>query len=396
MHETNPTTPTPLVCVGASAGGLQAISELVTAIPTDVNFAVVVVQHLSPDHKSMMRELISKTTTLAVEMVTDGMQLQPSHVYLLPAGFSVTVQDNGLLRLQRNGGDRRSLFPVDILFQSAADVLGSKAIAVILSGTGSDGTLGVRAVKDAGGTVMVQSPSSAQFDGMPRSAINARATDLIAPPSEITRALVRLTRIPSADDSVIETPDATVLERLVRAMANASGFDLTGYRPSTLIRRAERRMLMLGIETMDDYADVVVCDEVEASILFQESLIGVTRFFRDEDVWNRLDAELKADAYYKVGSGTFRAWSVGCSTGEEPYTLAMTVVGALGEFIPCKIFATDLDRRAVQLAAAGDTQKGSNPTCHRTSWTRSFDSTSPDSRSLRLSDAVLSFHRTTC
>lgn len=346
------------VCIGASAGGLEAIELFFKNMPSNSGLAFVVVQHLSPDYKSLMVELLSKHTDMPVLRSEDGMQVNGNHVYLIPPKKNLTIF-HGKLLLTDQDASRGVNLPIDVFMRSLAEDMGEKAIAIILSGTGSDGTRGIRVIKEQGGMIMVQAEESAKFDGMPKSAINTGLADFVLPPEEMPRLLMSFVKHPysaKSEGAVVMVTDEDALTRIFALLRESSKLDFTNYKPSTVLRRIERRMTVNEIRELRDYARYLERFPTEVNILYRELLIGVTSFFRDRDAWEYLRDEVLPGLIEQSGNRELRFWVTPCSTGEEAYTLAMVsreVMDRLGRSLDIKIFATDVDRDAVQRAGNG-------------------------------------------
>ncbi|MDD3608222.1 MAG: chemotaxis protein CheB [Halothiobacillaceae bacterium] len=352
------TSPRYVVGIGASAGGLEAIESFFRQMPTDSGAAFVVIQHLSPDYKSLMVELLTKHTTMPVLRSEDGMTVQADHVYLIPPGKNLRLFHGKLLLSDQEGGRGINL-PIDIFLRALAEDQGEKSIAIILSGTGSDGTRGIRAVKEQGGMIMVQSEETARFDGMPKSAINTGLADFVLGPEDMPVQLLSYMKHPTvtkAERSTALASDEDGLTRIFALLRERSKLDFTFYKPSTVIRRIERRMTVNQVQELRDYVRFLERFPGEVGHLYRELLIGVTRFFRDKPAWDWLDEQVLPDVFERANGREVRMWVAGCSTGEEAYTLAMVcreVMERLGRVVDVKIFATDVDRDAVQRAGAG-------------------------------------------
>jgi two-component system, chemotaxis family, CheB/CheR fusion protein len=352
------TQPTYYVGVGASAGGLEAIELFFKNLPSDSGLAFIVVQHLSPDYKSLMVELLSKHTNMPVLRSEDGMEVKANHVYLIPPKNNLTIF-HGKLLLTEQDSSRGINLPIDIFLRSLAEDVGEKAIAVILSGTGSDGTRGIRTIKEQGGMIMVQSEESAKFDGMPKSAINTGLSDFIQTPEEMPRLLLSFVKHPysaKVEGAVVMVTDEDALTRIFSLLRESSKLDFTFYKPSTVIRRIERRMTVNQIRELRDYARYLERYPTEVNTLYRELLIGVTSFFRDREAWEYLSDQVLPELIEQNGNRPLRFWCTACSSGEEAYTLAMVcreVMDRIGRSMDIKIFATDVDRDAVQRAGNG-------------------------------------------
>jgi two-component system, chemotaxis family, CheB/CheR fusion protein len=352
------TAPTHVVAIGASAGGLEAIEAFFAKMPVDNTFGFIVVQHLSPDYKSLMVEILSKKTTMPVQRAEDGAVVEAARIYLIPPRKNLTIF-HGTLILSDQEPNRGINLPIDILLRSLAEDQGERAVAVILSGSGSDGMRGVRAVKQAGGMIMVQDESTARFDSMPRAAISTGLADFILPPAEMPQQLLAFTRHPyvarkSGSDAVL--PDDDALTRIFALLRERSKVDFTYYKPSTVVRRIERRIGITQTDDIEAYVRHLHQYPAEVTTLFRELLIGVTSFFRDFAVFERLQEELLPSLIESAGNREMRVWIAGCSTGEEAYTMAILLrecMGRMDVVRDVKIFATDIDRDAVRFAATG-------------------------------------------
>ncbi|MBF0102150.1 MAG: PAS domain-containing protein [Desulfobacterales bacterium] len=352
-----------IVGIGASAGGLEALQQFIINMPPNTGLAFVIVQHLSPDYKSLMVELLSKHTQMQVLRVENGVKIQANCVYLIPPKKNMVV-NNGKIYLSEQPQRHALNLPIDIFFKSLAEDQGERAIGIILSGTGSDGTRGIRSIKGEGGTVMVQDEISAQFDGMPKSAIATGLADFILSPANMPEQLLKFISHPYVSKKEeaqhrIETDDNefTSIFRLLNKKANV---DFSLYKPATVVRRIERRMGIVQLHSLDDYISYLHSNPKEISALFKDLLIGVTKFFRDtksfEILKNTVIPDL-VDRCIKKNEKIIRAWIAGCSTGEEAYSIAMLIKDHLSRFnnLGCevKLFATDIDRDAIEFASMG-------------------------------------------
>ena len=348
----------PIVGIGASAGGLEAIEAFFESMPLDSGIAFVVVQHLSPDYKSLMVELLSRKTDIPVQRAEEGMRVEANNIYLIPPKKTLTIFHRQLLLEDKKPRESNSL-PVDIFLRSLADDQGERAVAVILSGTGSDGTRGVRAVKESGGLIMIQDEDSAKFDGMPRAAASTGLADFILPPHQMPSQLLACLRHPYAArqerqrETLAEETGMTRLFSLLRAKTKV---DFTYYKPSTITRRVERRIAVTQSDDLDAYVRYAGQTPAEITALYRELLIGVTSFFRDPSVWSILREQVLPKLFAESSKSEMRFWVAGCSTGEEAYTLAISCREALestGLARDIKIFATDVDRNAITKAGIG-------------------------------------------
>jgi two-component system CheB/CheR fusion protein len=351
-------TPSHIVGIGASAGGLEAIEAFFKAMPSDSGVAFVVVQHLSPDHKSLMVELLSKHTDMSVRRVEDGMTVERDCVYLIPPNANLRLFHGNLLLSEQNRDQRGINLPIDVFLRSLAEDQGDKAIAIILSGTGSDGTSGIRAIKEELGMVMVQSEESAAFDGMPRSAVATGLVDFILAPEDMPNQLLSYLKHPFASQDDITgnlLSDDDGLTRIFALLREHNKIDFTFYKPSTIIRRIERRMAVKQIHQLNDYVRYLESYPVEVNSLYKDLLIGVTSFFRDPSAFHALSKHLP-ELLRNAKEESLRLWVAGCSTGEEAYTLAILCREIMEQedlHLDIKIFATDIDQDATMQASSG-------------------------------------------
>ncbi len=350
----------PIVGIGASAGGLEALEQFFQNMPANNGMAFVVIQHLDPNHVGMMPELLQRITPMKVFPASDNMKIKPNCVYVIPPNKSLKIL-NGALYLFDPVETRGLRLPVDIFFRSLANDRKDKSIGLILSGMGSDGSLGLKAIKENHGLVLVQSPASAKFDSMPRNAIDAVIADIVAPADELPAKLISLLNfIPGIKTfSEPDNLDKSNLDKIIILLREQSGHDFSLYKKNTLIRRIERRKGIHQIEKISNYVRYCQENPKEIEILFKELLIGVTGFFRDKAVWDKLKQSTIPDLINRLPAGNVvRAWVAGCSTGEEAYSLAMVFKEVLEKIKPLKkhsiqIFATDLDSDAVEIARRG-------------------------------------------
>jgi two-component system, chemotaxis family, CheB/CheR fusion protein len=344
-----------IVGIGASAGGLEALQEFFKAAPNNTGLGFVVIQHLSPDYKSLMDELLARYTKLKIRKAEDGMLVEPNTIYLIPPRNNLTIF-HGKLMLEDQGKRSGIILPIDIFFRSLAKDFGNKAIGVILSGTGSDGTLGTRAIKEAGGMVMVQDERTAKFDGMPRSSISTGLVDYVLPPRDMPEALLNYLKHPFIDRAgnkeLMIAGEEDNLTKVMMILRDFCGIDFSYYKENTIVRRIERRLSINRFERLEDYLKLLSASEKEKDILYRELLIGVTRFFRDEAAFDVIKNDV-LPRIIEAGQKHLRIWSVACSTGEEVYSLAMIIKDYLDENnlnIEVKIFATDIDKHSLELA----------------------------------------------
>ncbi len=351
-------SPSHYVGIGASAGGLEAIEKFITNMPSQNSLAVIIVQHLSPDYKSLMVELLTKKTDMPVHRAEEGMEVCAGNIYLIPPKKNLTIFHGKLLLKDKSPQEGINL-PIDIFLQSLAQDQAEKAIAVILSGTGSDGTRGVRAVKENNGMVMVQDESSAKFDGMPRAAISTGTADYILTPEKMPDQLLSYVAHPYISGKKLSAAlldDVDSLTRLFATVRAKTKADFTHYKPSTISRRIERRMTVNQISDFDEYVRYLSNFPGEVMALYREMLIGVTSFFRDKEAMEELRTTILPMLLKRVQDREIRCWVAGCSTGEEPYTLAIIFKELMEEHKvsrDIKIFATDIDREAIIKAGSG-------------------------------------------
>lgn len=349
-----------IVAIGASAGGLEALEQFFSNMPSDTGLAFVVIQHLDPTHVGILPELLQRVTQMKVQQATDGLLVKPDCVYVIPPNKSLSVL-NGHLHLLVPVESRGLRLPIDFFMKSLAIDRLQNSVGVILSGMGSDGTQGIKAIKEKNGLVLVQDPLSAKFDGMPISAKEAVIADVIAPATELpARLLAILKQIPEAGpDKSIDEKSKSHLDKIIILLREQSGHDFSNYKKNTLLRRIERRKGVHQIDKINSYVRFLQENPAEVEILFKELLIGVTSFFRDPEVWEKLkDSTLPEMIKEAPNRHVFRAWVTACSTGEEAYSLAMIFKEVLeksqnGRGLSLQIFATDLDKDAIEKARSG-------------------------------------------
>jgi two-component system, chemotaxis family, CheB/CheR fusion protein len=359
-HEKNSRTTPYVVALGASAGGLEALQQFFTYMPSNSGVAFVIIQHLSPDYKSMMVELIAKTTSMVVKRVEDGMLVEPNHVYIIPPKTQMTIFHGKLLLAPVDHG-KGLLLPIDVFFKSLSDDQGERAIGVILSGTGSDGTRGVRAIKEVGGMVMVQDGGSAKFSGMPSSAIATGLADFILTPDQMPSALVRYIDHPYLKNLEADKPalltEENQLDKLLDMLRSETRVDFSLYKPSTIVRRIERRMGIAQVVTIEEYIRYLMHSKAELKLLYKDLLISVTKFFRDAESFQLLKEKVIPEIFSTSNlHKQIRIWVAGCATGEEAYSLAIMCADYMEQNNlkrPVKIFATDIDKEALEHAARG-------------------------------------------
>ncbi len=353
--------PFPIVGIGASAGGLEAFGQLLASLPPNTGMAFVLVQHLDPQHESLLAEILSLRSKMPVVTVQDGIAVEPDHVYVIPPNTSMVLQDGHLRLALREAGLH---LPIDIFFRSLAKIQGSRAIGVVLSGNASDGSLGLRAIKAECGITFAQNETTARFSGMPRNAIATGAVDFVLAPQEIGQELGELGRHPylivrqrgQADTETLPEGDGD-LRRIFALLHAATKVDFTHYKPTTIRRRIGRRMMVLRTESLAEYARYSEHHPVELRELYRDLLISVTSFFRDPASFEALRLVLSsAMADRAQADQPIRIWVPGCATGEEVYSHAMSVYELLQEQqrrAPLQIFGTDISELALERARHG-------------------------------------------
>ncbi len=347
-----------IVGIGASAGGLEALEQFFAHLPKEpCGLAFVVIQHLSPTHKSIMDALLQKQTTMPVREIQDGMVLTPNCVYLNPPNKQVLMFQR-TLQLVDLKADHRVPLPIDQFFRSLADDQADRAIGIVLSGTGSDGTLGLKAIKGAGGLIMVQDPADAQYDGMPHSAIETGMADYVLPAAALPAALLKYARHPSlAKPAGVDANFQRGVQKVLGLIRFHTGHDFSNYKLTTIRRRLERRMIVQQIDRIDDYIRFLQSAPAEVNTLFEEMLIGVTNFFRDAAAFEFLAEQVLPDLItQKAPNEPLRVWVAGCATGEEAYSLAIVIAETLTRLKrvnPVQVFASDLDAHAINAARQG-------------------------------------------
>jgi len=350
----------PIVGIGASAGGLEALEQFLGNVPENSGMAYVVIQHLDPTQKGLLPELLQRISKMKVFQVKDRMVVNPNCVYVIPPNTSMSIL-KGVLHLFEPIEARGLRLPIDFFLQSLADNRKELSVGVILSGMGSDGSLGLRAIKEKNGLVMVQDPATAKFDSMPRNAIDTVLVDIVAPANELPARLIDfLKHIPVVkSDLDIEIEDKSALEKIIILLQTHTGNDFSLYKKNTVYRRIERRMGVHKIDKLFSYVRFLQENPKEVNILFKELMIGVTNFFRDTLVWEKLSETVIPNIIGNLQAGSIlRAWIPGCSTGEEAYSLAIVFKEALEKINPhggfsLQIFATDLDNEAIEIARKG-------------------------------------------
>ncbi len=341
-----------VVAIGASAGGLDALEQFFKLIPINNNMAFVVITHLDPEHKSIMPELIQKHTVMPVFVIKNGLPVKPNTVYVIPPNKNVSIKNN-LLSLKAQDEPHYTNLPINYFFRTLALDQGENAIAVILSGFGTDGSLGLRDIKQQDGTIVVQDPQTATYDGMPRSAINTGLVDSVAPAEKLFAALNKLIKKSHRpnDNTLSE------FQQIFTILRAKTGHDFSGYKTSVLHRRIDRQMQRLHLTSMSDYLRYLRLNVHEIDHLFTDLLISVTCFFRDPDAFNDLKTVVLPRLFKKKPNDyIFRIWIPGCATGEEVYSLAILFREYMDEtkqYFHIQIFATDIDLFALDIARMG-------------------------------------------
>jgi two-component system, chemotaxis family, CheB/CheR fusion protein len=352
----------PIVGIGASAGGLEALEVFLKNVPKNSGMAFVIIQHLDPTRKGLLAELLQRTTSMPVSQVKDRTLIKPDFVYVIPPNKDLSIL-HGKLHLLPPVAPRGLRLPIDFFFRSLADDQKNRGIGVILSGMGSDGTLGISAIKEKAGAIFVQDPANAKFDGMPNSAIESGQADVIAPVKELPgKILSFLQHVPQiTTPEVLKVTDADGnIDKIIILLRSTMGHDFSFYKKTTINRRIERRMGLHKIKKISTYFNLLQKNKKEIELLFNELLIGVTRFFRDPETWDLMQEKVFPELLKKevADNHIFRAWVPGCATGEEAYSLAILFHETLKQIQPNKglslqIFATDLDIPAIEKARLG-------------------------------------------
>ena len=341
-----------LIAIGASAGGLEALQEFLSNLPSDLNnFAIIIAQHMSPTHKSMLVQLLSRETQLSVSEAIHGELIESKKVYITPPDKDIAIVGN-FIEL------RKTLMPtgpkpcVDVLFQSMASSVGLHSVGIILSGTGTDGAAGIKVLKEAGALTIVQEPHTAKYNGMPLAAIETGMVDLVLAPDKMGEEIREAMLNPGAKRVIVNSipDDNTPLGKIFRILSERAGTDFSNYKPSTICRRLEKRFVALKISNIEDYVDYLLKTPGEAEALFNSILIGVTSFFRDHDAYMAIQPILEKIITSKKTGDNIRIWVPGCATGEEAYSIALLLTDLLKHRVHefnIQIFATDIDEEAI-------------------------------------------------
>lgn len=348
-----------VVGIGASAGGLQALEEFFENIHQDIDAAFVIIQHLSPRFKSLMQELLQRKTSLPVYQIEDDMEIVSNAVYVIPPRTNIVVEAGRLYFREKNKEGLN--FPIDMFFESLAKAYRERAMGVLLSGTGKDGTQGLQAIGEAGGLALIQSPETAEFSGMPANALLMRLVDEVLSPHDLAETIYEIVRIdrniPLTDKLTEHPMDPVLLNRVLRLISDQEAVDFSQYKVGTLSRRIYHRCSLNGYRAIEDYIAYLESTEAECHLLVQDFLIGSTRFFRDPEAWHFIETQVLPPMIESLKvQEQLRIWVAGCATGEEAYTMAMLVDEAISKSnksLTVKIFATDLDNSALETASKG-------------------------------------------
>ena len=349
----------PVVGIGASAGGLDAFKKLITAIPENSGMAYILVQHLHPSHESALSEILQRFTRIPVTEITDNVHVEPGHIYVIPSNKTLVASD-GILKLSPRPIVDKQNFSIDIFFSSLAEVHRDHSIGVVLSGTGGDGTDGLKNIKERGGFTFAQDPVTAAFGAMPQNAIDEEVVDFVLAPEDIPSRLTEIQKLFSFSENAIIISDEDKINeqfrQVISLLKTRVGVDFSFYKQTTVRRRILRRMVMLQLENFKTYILYIQTHKAEQDILFNDLLIPVTFFFRDSEIFDSLCETIFPDLLkYKSMTNPLRIWIAGCSTGQEAYSIAMCLHEFLGNKIAdvkIQIFATDLSEISMCTAAA--------------------------------------------
>ena len=351
-----------IAAIGASAGGVEAYTELIRHLPLDTGIGFVLVQHLDPKHHSILTELLARETAMPVQEVTNGVVLRPNHIFVIPPNTSLSISDHKL-RLGPREVDRHGHMPIDHFMRSLAEQHGNQAIGVVLSGSGSDGTLGLAEIQAQGGVTFAQDEASAKYDGMPRSAISAGCVDYVLPLKGIAHELSRIarhpyvSRRPSDGAPGFVAGEGSGLATVFQLLRRSTGVDFTHYRQTTILRRVQRRMVVHKIEKLEDYVKYVQTNPTEIKALYQDMLINVTSFFRNPTVFDAMKTEVFPNILeHRTADSPIRIWTPGCASGEETYSVAIALLEFLGDkasqFL-VQFFGTDVSEASITKARSG-------------------------------------------
>ena len=346
-----------VVVLGASAGGLLPLQTIVKGLKNDLNVAFIIIQHFSPKTVTVMDTILQRDTTMSVHSASEGLKLTAGNIYVIPPGDDLAIDKGRFTLSKQQRTDHVPQFPIDICFKSAAREYGDRAVAVVLSGTGSDGARGAKVLQEAGGVIIAQNPESAEFDGMPKSCIDTGLVHQILAPVEISEFINNLSSNLSHDSFVLRPDQRDEFVNKVITLLEDHDVDFTHYKNETLFRRIERRRVLASKQTNDEYIALLRSSSSERDELREDILITVTSFFRDVDAWKKLSQSILPILHSAIASGeTFRVWVAACSTGEEAYTVAMVlteIIETLDQSIKFKIYATDIERKSLDRASNG-------------------------------------------
>ena len=347
--------PSCVVGIGASAGGLEALQQFLTFLPSNTGMAFVIIQHLAPNHKSLLADILGKYSSIPVTEIQDGMRVERNHVYMIPPKYNVEIVSD-VLRLKEHDPQEIN-HPIDVFFRSLAEAYENRAVAVILSGTGSDGTNGIRSIKEQNGVIIVQAPESAKFDGMPRNAIATGFADLVQKPDSIAKEMAHIAKSMIDASSRFQMSDEDLMSQVFSILKNITNINYAYYKQTTILRRIERRLVVTHNRNLREYVTYLTNNPEEAKLLAKEVLIGVTSFFRDPEYFSVLkETVIKQLLRDTPHEDQIRVWVAGCSTGEEAYSIAILFAEAMEELgvrRDIKIFATDLDTDSISTAVRG-------------------------------------------
>ena len=347
--------PSCVVGIGASAGGLEALQQLLTFLPSNTGMAFVIIQHLAPDHKSLLADILGKYSAMPVTEITDGMAVERDHIYMIPPKYNVEIRGGTLYLSEYDAG--KINHPIDTFFRSLAEDYENRAVAVILSGTGSDGTNGIRSIKEQNGVIIVQAPESAKFDGMPRNAIATGFADLIQKPETIAREMEHIAASMVDAHARYMLTDQDLMSQIFAVLKNVTNINYAYYKKTTILRRIERRLVVTHNRNLREYVNYLSNNPEEARTLAKEVLIGVTSFFRDAEYFDVLkEMVIRPLVLDSPRDKQIRVWTAGCSTGEEAYSIAILFAEVMEELNmrrDVKIFATDLDADSIAVAVRG-------------------------------------------
>ena len=357
----NPNREFLIAAIGASAGGIEAFYELVKNLAPDTGMAFVLIQHLDPKHHSILTDLVSKQTVMPVKEVTDSMRVEPNHVYVIPPNASMTISDH-TLQLGPREESRGIHMPIDRFMRSLAEAQGNSAVGVILSGSGTDGTLGMAEIQAQGGVTFAQDEPSAMYGSMPRSAANAGCVDYVLPPKAIARELARISHHPyvarpAAETDELVTAENNDLNTIFQLLRRSTGVDFTHYRRTTILRRIQRRLVVHKIDKLPDYVRHIQTHPVEIKALYQDMLINVTSFFRNPPLFDALKSQVfPALVKNRTSDTPLRIWTPGCASGEETYSIAIALLEYFadkGIQVPIQLFGTDISESSIARARNG-------------------------------------------